>query len=163
MAHSLERQTMQISQIGLFGLMFAAGVGIPVMAALNSSFGQKLDSSFAAVFVLCVVATIVAAGLLFATGFPVLEASSAPTPAQLSAGGLFIFYIATITYAAPKIGLGNAIFFVLLGQLVCATVIDHFSFMGAANVPVTTKRLAGLAMMATGVYLAKSEVMLVQG
>ena len=154
---------MQVSQIGLFGLMFAAGVGIPVMAALNSSFGQKLGSPLAAVFVLCVVATIVAAGLLFVTGLPVLDASSAPTPVQLSAGGLFIFYIAAITYAAPKIGLGNAVFFVLLGQIACAAVIDHFSLLGAVSAPVSTKRLAGLALMAAGVYLAKSEVMPVQG
>lgn len=150
---------MQVSQMGLFALMLGAGVGIPIMAALNSGLGQKLGNPIAAVLVLCVVATIAAALLLFATGLPVFETLSAPSPAQLSAGGLFIFYIASITYAAPKIGLGNAVFFVLLGQLICAAVIDHFSLLGAVNAPISGKRLAGLALMAVGVYLAKSEVL----
>ncbi|MBO6504935.1 MAG: DMT family transporter [Kordiimonadaceae bacterium] len=154
---------MQVSQLGFFALMLAAGVGIPIMAALNSGLGQKLGNPLAAVFVLCVVATIAVTILLVATGIPSLGAVSAPSPAQLSAGGLFIFYIASITYAAPKIGLGNAVFFVLLGQLVCAAVIDHFSLLGAANSPITGKRMVGLALMAVGVYLAKSEVLPAHG
>lgn len=154
---------MQVSQMGFFALMLVAGVGIPIMAALNSGLGQKLGNPLAAVFVLCVVATIAVTVLLVATGIPALETVSAPSPSQLSAGALFIFYIASITYAAPKIGLGNAVFFVLLGQLICAAVIDHFSLLGAVNSPITSKRMAGLALMAIGVYLAKSEVLPAQG
>ncbi len=149
---------MQISQVGLFALMLAAGVGIPVMAALNSGLGQKLGNPFAAVFVLCLVATFTVVVLLFATGWPPLKTIVAPSPAQLTAGALFIFYIASITYVAPKIGLGNAVFFVLLGQLVCAALIDHFALLGAQQSSLSAKRAVGLALMVAGVYLARSEV-----
>ena len=35
-----------------------------------------------------------------------------------------------ITFAAPRIGLANAVFFVLLGQLLMAAAIDHFALLG---------------------------------
>ena len=42
-----------------------------------------------------------------------------------------VFYILSITTIAPKFGIGNAVFFVLIGQLASAAVIDHFAFFAA--------------------------------
>jgi len=50
---------------------------------------------------------------------------------------------------------GNAVFFVLLGQLVAAAVIDHFGLMGALPFALTPRRALGIAVMALGVWLAK--------
>jgi hypothetical protein len=46
------------------------------------------------------------------------------------AGVLIAFYVLSITFIAPKFGIGNAVFFVLLGQLVSAAAIDHFALFG---------------------------------
>ena len=46
-------------------------------------------------------------------------------------------------------------FYVLLGQLIAATIIDHFGLWGAVTTPVTARRLLGLVVMAAGVYLAR--------
>ena len=69
-------------------------------------------------------------------------------------GGLFMaFYLLTITWVAPRFGVGNAVFCVLLGQMVAATLIDHFGLFGARITPVTGQRLAGIAAMAGGLFL----------
>jgi transporter family-2 protein len=47
------------------------------------------------------------------------------------------FYVLTITWIAPTFGIGNAVFFVLLGQLVSAALIDHFGLFGAQVTPVS--------------------------
>jgi transporter family-2 protein len=60
-----------------------------------------------------------------------------------------------VTWSAPRIGVGNAIFFVLLGQLIAAAIIDHFALFGAARTTLTIQRAIGLLVMAVGVYLAK--------
>jgi transporter family-2 protein len=47
------------------------------------------------------------------------------------------FYVLSITWIAPTFGVGNAVFFVLLGQLVSAAMIDHFGLFGAQVTPVS--------------------------
>ena len=51
--------------------------------------------------------------------------------------------------------MGNAIFFVLLGQLVAAAAIDHFGLWGAIKSTLTLRRGIGIGVMAVGVYLAR--------
>jgi transporter family-2 protein len=69
-----------------------------------------------------------------------------------------LFYALSVTWAAPRIGVGNAVFFVLLGQLVAAAAIDHFALWGAMPSALTGRRLAGIVVMALGVYLARKPV-----
>ena len=53
-------------------------------------------------------------------------------PKHLFLAGLLVaFYVLSITWVAPRFGLGNAIMCVLLGQLISAAVIDQFGLMGA--------------------------------
>lgn len=137
--------------------MLLAGVGIPVMAAINSTLGVKIGNPIAAAFVLLLVASVVVGGVLAVAGAPSRAAWSGLAPQHFS-GGIFVaFYVLTITWAAPRIGLGNAIFLVLMGQLACAAVIDHFALLGVAETPITGKRVAGLLLMAVGVLLASRE------
>ena len=71
------------------------------------------------------------------------------------AGVLIAFYVLSVTYIAPTFGVGNAVFFVLLGQLVAAAAIDHFGLFGAQVTPLSATRAAGIALMAAGVALTQ--------
>ena len=135
-------------------VMFAAGVGIPILAALNAALGQRLGSPVGAALVLFAVAFLTAAmaGLFARPSFSGLFAS----PVHLfGAGVLIAFYVLSITWIAPSFGIGNAVFFVLIGQLVSAAVIDHFGLFGARVLPMTPLRALGLAAMAGGVFLTQ--------
>ena len=146
---------------GQFGaiaaLMFLAGIGIPVMATLNAGLGRQFASPASATTILFGLGMILSLGLVAIHG--------APDPArfgQISPGFWFgtifvVFYIFAITWAAPRIGIGNAVFFVLLGQLVAAAAIDHFGLWGAIRSPITVRRTLGIAVMAFGVFLAKKQ------
>ena len=65
------------------------------------------------------------------------------------------FYILSITFVAPRFGLGNAILVVLLGQIVSAAIIDATGLMGLAAREVTPTRVLGLIVMAVGVVLSQ--------
>ncbi|MEO0746705.1 MAG: DMT family transporter, partial [Pseudomonadota bacterium] len=52
-------------------------------------------------------------------------------------------------------GIGNAVFFVLLGQLISAAAIDHFGLFGAQATALGPARLGGIALMAAGVWLTQ--------
>ena len=137
-------------------VMLAAGIGIPILAALNAQLGNRIGSPAAAATVLFIVALCATtATLLLTTG----AASLAQVPAQpkhlLLAGVLVAFYVLSITWTAPRFGVGNAIFCVLLGQLLAASVIDHFGLLGAVARPISLMRASGIGLMALGVLLTQ--------
>ena len=131
--------------------MLFAGIGIPIMAALNAGLGTKLQSSALAAAILFCVAMV--ASLLLVEGIP--TSFSAPsTPFYFFLGGLFVvFYVLSVTWIAPRFGIGNAVAFVLLGQLISMATIDQFGLMGAPQTTLTLPRLMGLLFMAIGVFL----------
>ncbi|TYB80084.1 DMT family transporter [Maritimibacter fusiformis] len=134
--------------------MTAAGVGIPLLAALNAALGRHLGSPAAAGVILFVVALIAALAVFTLTGSSFRGAASAPR--HLFIAGLFVaFYVLSVTWIAPSFGVGNAIFFVLLGQLLSAAVIDHFGLFGALPSPLTPTRTLGIAVMGAGVFLTQ--------
>ncbi|OQW44326.1 MAG: hypothetical protein A4S12_03650 [Proteobacteria bacterium SG_bin5] len=136
-------------------IMLLAGVGIPVMASGNALLGARLGSPASAAAIMFALALAVALAVAWATGGPQRALlGAAPWPYYL--GGLLIaFYLLSITYLGPKLGIGTAVLLVLLGQIVAAATIDHFGLLGAPRTPLTLVRALGLAMMAGGVLLAR--------
>ena len=136
-------------------IMFAAGIGIPIFAAFNAGLSKQLGGPIVATAAAFAVGLAIALALLAITGLPQRSAIHFEVP-YLWFGAVFIlFYGVSVTFAAPKIGLGNAIFFVLLGQIVAAAAIDHFGWLGAIQSSLTPRRLLGIAVMAFGLYLAR--------
>lgn len=135
-------------------IMVIAGIGIPVMATLNGGLGAKLQSPTLAATILFFVGLVCAfAYLLLTEGLPG-SVYPADTPIYYYFGGFFVlFYILTITWIAPRFGISNAIAFVLLGQLIAMSVIDHFGLMGAQRFSIDVQRMAGLVCMVFGVFL----------
>lgn len=136
-------------------IMFVAGMGIPILAALNARLGANIGSPAAAATILFVVALLSAVITTVITGPEPLRALAGQPKHLFLAGVLIAFYVLTITYIAPTFGVGNAVFFVLLGQLVSAAAIDHFGLFGAQVSPVSGLRLLGIAVMASGVALTQ--------
>lgn len=138
-----------------FLVMLAAGIGIPILAALNAALGVRLGAPVAAAAILFAVAFAATAVALLLTGPQALRGALAAPPHLFLAGLLVAFYVLSITVIAPKIGVGNAVFFVLLGQLVSAAAIDHFGLFGATQSPLSALRAGGIAVMALGVWLTQ--------
>lgn len=136
-------------------IMLLAGIGIPILAALNAALGARLGNPAAAATVLFLVALITACIAFAFTGGHGL-ARVATAPKHLLLGGVLIaFYVLSITFIAPHFGVGNAVFFVLIGQMISAAVIDHFGLFGAQATALTAARAGGIALMAGGVWLTQ--------
>ena len=135
--------------------MLAAGIGIPVLAAMNAALGRYLGAPMLAGAILLAVGFLTALVVALITGpGAIVKLASAPRHLLL-AGLLVAFYMLSITAIAPKFGVGNAIFFVLIGQLLSAATIDHFGMFGAEPVSLSWPRLSGLLLMGAGVLLTQ--------
>ncbi len=136
-------------------LMLAAGIGIPVLAALNAALGTRLGSPVSAAMILFCVAMLSTALVWILAGRPSLAAAT-EAPKHLFLGGVLIaFYVLSITFVAPHFGIGNAVFFVLLGQLISAAAIDHFGLFGAQVTALNLTRAAGISVMVLGVWITQ--------
>ena len=136
-------------------IMFLAGIGIPVLAALNAALGSRIGSPAVAALCLFIVAVLVTAIVAAATGVGAVKTLSAQPKHLFLAGALVAFYVLSITYIAPHFGVGNAVFFVLLGQLAAAAALDHSGLFGAQVAPLSFTRAGGVALMAAGVALTQ--------
>ena len=135
-------------------LMFATGVGIPIMAALNGRLGMQLGSPWAAAFLLFVLGAAISGIAMAAMGMP-QHGWFVASPLYYAGGLLVAFYVLSITYSAQRIGVANAVFFVLVGQIVAAGLIDQFGLLGAMKSPLNGTRLSGIALMLVGTFLAR--------
>jgi bacterial/archaeal transporter family-2 protein len=147
-----------MSSLGYAILMLVAGFGIPIGATLNGVLGQKLQSTTLATTVLFVVGLLISViVLIFTGGLPKSLPRDVPLYLFLG-GGSVIFYVLSITWVAPRFGVGNAISFVLLGQLISMTLIDHFQLFGVQHFPITVGRVMGLVLMVSGIFLVVRRV-----
>ncbi|WP_195818522.1 DMT family transporter [Roseobacter sp. MH60115] len=136
-------------------IMLLAGIGIPVLAALNAALGVRIGSPAAAATVLFTIAFLTCAVVMVVTGPQALTKVVSAPKHLLLAGVLIAFYVLSITFVAPNFGVGNAVFFVLLGQLISTAMIDHFGLFGARVTPMDASRALGIALMAAGVFVTQ--------
>jgi bacterial/archaeal transporter family-2 protein len=129
-------------------------LGTPTMAAVNGGLGARSQSpALASVILFCAALLIAIPYLLVAQGMP-KAIYSAGTPWYFDSGGVFVmFYLVTITGAAPRSGLSNAVAFVLLGQLAAMSTINHFGLFGVLKNALSMQRCIGLLVMAVGVFM----------
>jgi transporter family-2 protein len=135
-------------------VMIIAGLGIPIMAALNGGLGTKLESPALAATILFFVGLVIAVAYLLTTEGVPSKLYLPDTPWFFYFGGFFVmFYILSITWVAPRFGVSNAISFVLLGQLIAMSFIDHFGLIGVQQYTLSIQRIIGLILMAVGVFM----------
>lgn len=147
-----------LSTAALCIVMFLAGVGIPFMAALNAGLGTKLGNPAQAATLLFGLALVSSFAALWLYPRPIsLEFRTVPIHYFLG-GLLILFYVLAVTVIAPRIGVGTAIMFVLLGQLVASAAIDHFAWLGAPQSSWSATRALGLLLMAAGAAMARGTV-----
>jgi bacterial/archaeal transporter family-2 protein len=138
-------------------LSTVGGILIPIMAALSGALGRTLDNPWAAAAIVSVGATALVLAFTLLTGSMNVswEALKQARPLQLLAGVGFAFYLLSITWVGPRFGIGNAVMFVLGGQIISSALIDHFGLFGAPHKPIDLLRATGLVVMAIGIAIAQ--------
>ena len=149
---------MSNAYLGYALIAIVAGVAVPLLASINASFGQAIGDVLLASMVLCCVAfAAILAMSLLTDGGPTIGALGNARWWHFAAGLFFMVYVVSITFVAPKIGLANAIIFVVVAQLFTAVIIDHFGLLGAAVQTLDWKRGLGVVCLVVGVALARSQ------
>jgi transporter family-2 protein len=141
----------------LWSMAFVSGALIPVQAASNAALSRTIGGNvpFAALTLFLVAAALTAAAvLLLGQGLPAWsELREAPWWA-FSGGLIVAFYVFTITFLSPRLGVGTAIALVVAGQILAALAIDHFGLMRSLVFTLTPARVLGATLMIVGAFIA---------
>ncbi len=138
-------------------LSLLGGVFIPIMAALSGTMGRTLGNPALAALIVNAGALVMVLAYTAATGSLRLSLADLGRlgPLQLLSGFGIAFYLLSVTYVAPRFGVGNAIMLVVAAQIASSATIDQFGLFGAPRKPLDLVRLAGLAIMVVGVVVAQ--------
>jgi transporter family-2 protein len=146
-----------LSFVLLGALAVTVGALIPVQAATNAAMSRMIGSvAITSVALFAIGFVVVAAwAIVIRAPLPSLE-TLRHVPAYGWLGGFIVAsYVITITFLAPRLGVGNAIRLVVTGQIVAAVIIDHVGAFGAVVQRLTVARAMGVVLMIIGLILAR--------
>lgn len=145
------------STVALWTMAVVSGALIPVQAASNAALSRVVGDNvpFAAMTLFVVAAIATAAAMVLAgKSLPTLVALREAPWWSFSGGLIVAFYVFTITFLSPRLGVGTAIALVVTGQVLSALTIDHFGLLRSLVFGLTPSRLLGAALMIVGAFIA---------
>ncbi|RRD58721.1 DMT family transporter [Comamonadaceae bacterium OH2545_COT-014] len=133
-----------------------AGVAAATQAAVNSQLAAGLGGQpvLAALVSFAVGTVFLALAGLGLADVPRAWAALPRQPLWLWLGGVLgAGFVLTMVVLAPRVGIVNLLFCIIVGQLLAATVIDHWGLLRMPARPMNWSRLLGLSVMALGLGL----------
>ena len=134
-------------------IALAAGVALATQSAINTQLAKAMSGeAVIATFISFAVGTIV---LFFIAWVKTdLWGNLSTVPSQpwwkLIGGVLGAIVVFTTVLLAPKLGITAMLFFIIVGQLITATIIDHFGLIGMPIREVNITKFIGLIIVAFG-------------
>ena len=137
------------------GTAVAIGGALALQAPLNSILGRSVGGLTASVvaFAIGLVALLAVSALAGGLG-GLASVGAAPWWAVVGGGLISALYVASIVYTVRALGATGLTAATIAGQFAVALAVDHFGWLGVERQPITLTRLAGLALIGVGTWLA---------
>lgn len=135
-------------------LTAAAGGLIALQAPINSTLGRSVgtfQAAFLSFAIGTVALTIIAA--LAKGGLAQIGEARSLAWYYLVGGLLGAVYVTTVLVAVRSLGAGGVTAATIAGQLSLSVAVDHFGWLGVDRSPVTAVKVAGIVLLAAGVFL----------
>jgi bacterial/archaeal transporter family-2 protein len=146
-------------KIQYYLLSILAGVAVAFQTGVNSQLRTDTHNPVLAALISFGVGTV-ALLILYFTFFR--QTPTFPSDVNFQwwkfSGGLMgVLYVTAVVIAAPKIGAGNALGFIVGGQFIAAIIIDHFGWMRLPVMPISIYRVVGIVFLLIGVYFIQKK------
>ncbi len=136
-------------------MALAAGAGMATQAAINSQLGRVLfGQPIFAAFWSFLTGMLVLFCLSWALGKGQFFQAMGQIPQQpwwyLIGGVIGSALVFSSVFLAPKLGVANMLFFMVLGQIVCGLAIDHFGLFHMPVRELNWSKVGGVVLMIVG-------------
>ncbi|MCI7352296.1 MAG: DMT family transporter, partial [[Actinobacillus] rossii] len=137
-------------------IALCAGFALAIQAAINSQLaGALIGQPVVAAFISFLTGTIVLLGICWWKADLVVAWQHLPKQPwwKFIGGPLGALVVFTTIFLAPKIGVTNMLFFIIVGQLIAAMLIDHFGLLGMNERPMQIWQIIGLLFITLGLTI----------
>jgi transporter family-2 protein len=139
--------------IAVLATAFAGGL-VALQAPINSGLGRAVGSLPAASFSFAIgLVALVGITLVAGEGFGRIGEVAGLSWYWLIGGLLGAIYVTTVLISVRELGAGGVTAATIAGQLTLSVVIDRLGILGLAEREITPARIAGVLLLAAGVFL----------
>ena len=136
----------------------AAGGLVAMQAPINSGLGKTIGSLPAASFSFAIgLCALVGITVVSGEGFGRLGELGGLSWYYLIGGLLGAVYVTTVLISVRTLGAGGVTAATIAGQLTLSVILDQLGILGLAQRGLTPARVAGVALLAAGVFLVVRE------
>ena len=136
------------------------GLLIGIQAATNTALRIELNSPWIAALTNFIVGVVVLFIIIlivkpetFSGMKPIFMGQ---VPLWKMIGGLIgAFFVVSVTFLAPHLGVGKVIILYLFGQITMSIIVDHFGLFGMPIDKITVQKALGILMLIGGVILTQ--------
>lgn len=142
----------------LLGILAAliTGITIGAQSALSGRIGGLIGNFKTGVLVNAIgglIAGLILLTLLIIKGKGFWQLPGTALTMAFIAGAMGILIITGVAFSMQKAGVAAGLSTLILGQMIVSVIADAKGWGGGAPIPITWPRIAGLIIMAIGVYL----------
>jgi len=134
----------------------STGAFISVQALLSGRAGEVIgpvNTGFWVNFMGGSLAGLLILGIGAFRGFEAVKITQSTLPLVTIAGALGIMIIMGVSFSTARAGVAAGLSAIMFGQLVFGTLADTFGWGGSEPIPLDTRRIAGLLVMAVAIIL----------
>lgn len=146
-----------MSALFSYVLVIAAGMAVAFQQVLNANLRVGLGSPWwagTASYLVGLIAML-AVALLAPGPRPSLDAIANTHFLSWTGGLLGACFIATGILMVPRLGAATTLVLIVVGQMVCSLLVDHFGVLGVPQHDASPLRLLGAALLVAGVVLIR--------
>jgi transporter family-2 protein len=130
----------------------AAGMLVAMQPPINSKLGGAVGTFAAATITFVLGAIALAAVTVIAGGYHLDGLRDLPWW-YFMGGFIGAVFVASSLVTVRPLGAGGIVAATIAGQLTASVVLDQFGLLGLAKQPLTVAKLAGVVLLAAGVFL----------
>ena len=133
-------------------LSATAGMLVAMQPPINSKLGGAVGT-FAAATISFMVGTVALFVVALVAGGSDIGALRGVPWWYFAGGFIGAVFVATSLVTVRTLGAGGVVAATIAGQLTGSVVIDQFGLLGLDRQPLTVAKVAGIVLLAAGVYL----------
>lgn len=147
---------MQGGAIVAILMVTLAGMAISTQGGINVALARSIGGPVAAAAASFVVGAVLLLALTLTTqGLAPVRALATVPGWQLAGGVLGAWYVFSVTFSLPQLGVLTTAAALIFGQIAAALLIDAIGAFGLAVQPITWNRLLAAALVGAGLYLSR--------